>query len=84
MRIVPVDYLPERTSTDYHKLDEFFKMFMKSNVKYARVEFADREYSTEATCRGSLHSYILRNPDLPIKVHLVSGDVYLIRTDLED
>lgn len=84
MTLKQVEYLPERACADYKRLDEFFKMFMKMNVKYAQVQFEDYEYATEATCRGSLHSYIMRNPDLPVVARVISSNVYLVRTDMED
>ena len=83
MTIVPVEYIPDRSSNERKSLDEFFKMFMKMNIKYGQVHFTDFEYATGESCRGSLHSYIYRNPDLPVDVRLISGSVYVVRTDME-
>ena len=85
MILKPVEYLPcpERTNC-YEKLGEVFDWFMNMDVKYAQVFFDNTEYATETSCRGSLHSYIYRHPDLPVKASVINGEVYLIRTDKED
>ena len=84
MTLKQVDFLPERGYNGGRSLDSFVKTFMNMDVKYAQVGFNDYEYTTESSCRGSLACYLRNNPDLPIRVHLVNSQVYLIRTDLEE
>ena len=82
MTLKPIEYLPERHNLGWQRLDDFFKMFMKMNIKYAQVLCQDWEYTNAQSCRGSLVCYLGRH-NLPIDVKTISGSVFLIRTDLE-
>lgn len=84
MTITPVEYLPSRDHTEYKKLSEFIELFLKMGIKYGRVDFSGYEYANNTSCRGAIHCYLLRNPDIPVKTSVIGGEVYLIRTDMED
>ena len=84
MTITPVKHVPSREHTEHKKLSEFIEMFLKMDVKYGRVNFTEYEYGNNTSCRGAIHKYLFRNPEIPVKTSCIGGEVYLIRTDMED
>ena len=81
MNFVPVDFLPERRYTTYKKVGTYLQEFMKMNVKTVRVDYSSDEY-TSAQCATTPFRYAINADGYPIKVQIINGDVYLIRTDM--
>lgn len=69
------EYCPKKN------LKNEIKAFMSMNVKSVKVVFTKKEYACATAASGSLRYYIRTN-ELPIKVMIRNGNVYLLRTDL--
>lgn len=89
MTFVPVEKLPAKGrrnvngQCEWKPLKSYLDEFMKMNVKYAKVEFENGEYSNWRAAYESLRHSIERAV-LPIDVKMRVYGVYLIRRDLED
>lgn len=89
MTLVPVEKLPEKhtrhdiTACNNKSVQTYLKEFMKMNVKYARVDFTNMDYSDLSIGYRTFRDSVYRSA-LPINVVQRSGHVYLIRKDLED
>lgn len=83
MRFTPVEKFPEQVPKCCKKnKSEHLYEFMNMNVKRAKMEINDMDYahpySAYASTRTSVDYY-----DLPIDVHFINGEIYLVRTDME-
>lgn len=89
MTLVPVEKLPgKHTRKDVAHCDNksvrtYLREFMKMNVKYARVNFTGTDYSDISIAHRAIRNSAYRSA-LPIQVMRRSGQLYLIRKDLED
>ena len=84
MTFVPVDKLPERNpKLSYKRRADILKEFLKTNVKYARVDFSMLEYSCAKDVRSAM-SQAIKTWRLPVEVKLINNEVYLINLELEE
>lgn len=88
MKIIPVECLPERQPKTLRKnINDIIEEFVRMNVKYARVEFGSLEYASVKSAHDAIKVHILYHPggnDYPVKMKFINGDIYFIRTDMED
>ena len=82
MKIVPIDRLPDRFLSSYKNMHAFCQKFIEMNVKYAKIE-VDDTYSSTYAAFGSLRGVVTR-ADYPFYVTMVNGELYFVRTDMED
>ena len=80
MRFIEAE-IEKPCKVSYKKLKDEFAVFMRMNVKTAKVLYTKEEYSCITSARVSLCDHIREN-DLPIKVTRRNGNLYLTRTDL--
>lgn len=83
MRFTPVDEIPQQGPKRFKKNNgDHLYEFMNMNVKRAKMEINDLDYahpySAYASTRTSIKYY-----GLPIDVHFINGETYLVRTDME-
>ena len=79
MKFVKVDSVPMRKTT--HRLKDYFDEFMNSNVKVARVELSNDEYSNVNSARSTMRASAKRF-GLPIDICKRKDEIYLIRRDI--
>lgn len=72
------EFVERRTKKN---LKVYFKEFMCSNIKTAKVEFNEWDYKNSAVASRVLWVAAKRH-GFPIKVHKNGDEVYLIRTDI--
>lgn len=60
---------------------KYVEEFMSMNIKAARVEFEDWEYTSSLGCYSAFRQLIFRR-QMPIDLKMADGEVYLIRTDI--
>ena len=80
MKFVKVDKVPMRNQAN-HRLRDYFEEFMSANIKIAKVELNDGEYSNPSVARSVLGNSIKRH-GFPIDIKLRSGEIYLVRRDI--
>lgn len=80
MRLNYINALPSKLSRNNHSLKAIVLEFYNSEDDYAEVEFDNGEYvSSHSLCDGlrkAIHAL-----DVPVKVTMIQGGVYLERTD---
>lgn len=79
MRLIEAEVEKTRMSS-YKNLKDELTVFMRMNVKSAKVLFTKDEYSCSTAVRVSL-GQAAKRMGLPIKAKSVNENVYLIRTD---
>jgi hypothetical protein len=82
MKIIPVKGLPERHICSYKRMGSFCEEFLAMNIKYAKIEVED-SYSSAYAAFHSLRGITTRRND-PCYPTMVNGELYLVRTDMED
>ena len=83
-RFTPVESIPEQAPKGFRKNNgEHLYEFMSMNVKKAKMDIAGMDYahaySAYAATRTSANYY-----GLPINVRFINGEIYLVRTDMEE
>lgn len=81
MEFVEVENLPDYVKSVKGAMEKRLEEFMGMNVKYAKVQYHDDEYSSPNGCRLSVIDGIKRY-GVPVNVVMIRGVVYLIRRDL--
>ena len=79
MKFTAVKELP--STRKYNPLDVYFKEFMAMNVKIAKVDFEDREYTSLKTAQSTLYNSA-RNRGYPITVAVRNNEIYFVRRDM--
>lgn len=80
MRFVEVAKIPQKIRATNHKLEHELLEFMRMDIKTARVEFDEYEYSSIDSLRVCL-KVVCSRIGLPIAVKMNNGEVYLVRSD---
>lgn len=78
MNFVKCENLPKREN---HRLQAYWKEFMKSNEKIIKIELHEGEYSRIKTAYTVMH-VSLKKSGLPIRITVQKGELYLVRTDM--
>ena len=78
MKFVKVKELPKRRK---NSILIFLDEFMTSNIKFAKVEFSEKDYKTPSSCQSAF-SKAIKAGGFPIIVKSINKEVYLIRTDM--
>lgn len=78
MKLVKVKEMPSRRNND---VQGYLTEFMQMNVPVVRVDFASKEYKSVHSAAGSFIKAIKRL-NIPAKLMIRDGQVYLIRTDI--
>lgn len=83
MRFTPVDEVPKPGPKYFSKNNgKYLYEFLKLNIKRAKMEYSDLDYaypySAYAATRSTAKYY-----NLPVSVHFVNNEIYLVRTDME-
>ena len=79
MKFVKVDSVPMLKSN--HRLKDYFDEFMNSNVRVARVELSENEYSNDNSACSTMRASVKRF-GLPIDICKRKDEIYLIRRDI--
>ena len=58
----------------------FLGNFMSTGSKFAKVDFASMDYCSMESAQNSIRE-AARRYKYPIKVRMINGEIYLIRTD---
>lgn len=83
MRLAKCENVRFRRKGGRCKFEALFEEFMKMNVKMVEASFDDKdEYSSPNSAYASLHRAIKRWSK-HIDVRMLSGKIYLIRTDMD-
>lgn len=80
MKAVAVNCIPEGAH-EYHKLQRFFKDFVSSGMKFAKIELSEDEYASPRIAYRCIHAAAKRGA-YPVKVQTRGNDIYLQRTDM--
>ncbi len=85
MKLITVDYLPEADAPrPYKKVADIIKEFVNMNVRYVKCEFGTLEYVSSYCAYQSIWRCLSRAPiKYPVKLQVIGGELYLIRTDME-
>ena len=87
MTFEKVDGIPKGGShvakCEKKSLIHYLDIFMKMEVKYARIRFGYDEYSNIRSAFESIRASIKRH-NYPIKIYRRNGQIYLERTDISD
>lgn len=87
MRFVEIKEDPRKIRRDRtryvtrNNLKSFLDEFMRSNIKYARIEVSPNEYKDSTSAYGSLN-HCVDSFMYPIQVIMCRGITYLVRTDI--
>ena len=81
MKFVEAEVEKGNARRPYKKMKDELEVFMRMNVKSAKVIYTKQEYTSAAAANKSLHDGAI-NAGLPIKTTVRNGTVYLVRTDL--
>lgn len=80
MRLNPIAQLPSKLARNNHSLKAIIMDFYNSEDDYAEVEFDSGEYvSNQSLCDGLRKA--VNALDLPVRVTMIQGGVYLERTE---
>lgn len=79
MKFVKVNEVPEVKK--YHHLKDYFEGFMDSNIKIAKVELNNGDYTSTACARTVLYAAIKRH-GFPINIMKRGDEIYLVRRDM--
>lgn len=84
MDLIPIDILPSRKANcEYKNIRSYLMEFMQMNVKYARVEYTQKEFLNIPSARSSI-SGMIRQFNFPVRTRVLNDTLYLERTDMED
>lgn len=83
MRFTPVSKIPEQVPKCFKKNngDDLYE-FMNMNVKRAKMDFSNTDYAHSYSAYAAIRTSI-KYHNLPITVHFINGEIYLVRTDME-
>ena len=81
MKFVQAEVEKGNARRPYKKLKDELQVFMRMNVKSAKVIFTKQEYTSAQAANKSLRDGAVA-AGLPIKSLMRNGTVYLVRTDL--
>lgn len=79
MKFTEVKEIPKARGRN--NLQLLIKEFMSQNIKYARVDLKEGEYSCMKVAYASLFEAI-RKSEEPVKVRKRGNELYLVRTDI--
>lgn len=76
------------TDTEYdppkrHEVTKLLHEFMSSKKEKMEVVFSSSDYCSSSSCRSAF-AVAVKSNGLPIKVSMLKGRVYLLRTDSDD
>lgn len=80
MRFIEVTNIPKQVRSCKHKLEREILDFIGMDVKTAKVEYSQYEYSCVESLRACLKTACVR-VGVPVDVKMVNGEVYLVRRD---
>lgn len=84
MKFSKVDSLPEKKPRcDYKSVMPQLQTFLDMGVKYAKVSYYPNEYANHYSLAATIHNLAGRYR-FPITSKILNGEVYVIRTDMED
>ena len=81
MKFVKVERIPGHTKVKQKPVKGVLEDFLSSDVKCARVDLEDGEYSRPSTAYSTLYEACYRYK-LPLAVTFRGGDIYIFRTDM--
>jgi hypothetical protein len=84
MRFTPVEDIPEQAQKcSNQNIGDKLREFVNMNVKKAKMNIDDMAYSHPYSAYTAIRSSISYF-GLPINVRFINGDIYLVRTDMEE
>lgn len=84
MKLVPVEKAPVRKANcQYKNLREYLNRFMTMPAKYVHVQFDSSEFANVYSAYGSFFRMI-NLFSFPVKATIINGELYLIKTNMED
>lgn len=78
MKLTIVDQLPTRHKQRTTPTVLFIENFMNTDGDIARLSFTKEEYTNASSCYSSMRR-VCKRLDLPVKVAMYNGEVYLIK-----